>query len=65
MNVSGVPKFMWLDADRVAADAMRDFRNGKAVSIPGPQYKVIVALARIVPPTLAARLGSRTGRRYT
>ena len=65
MNVSGVPKFMWLDADRVAADAMRDFRNGRAVSVPGPQYKVIVALARIVPPTLAARLGSRTGRRYT
>lgn len=64
MNVSGVPKFMWLDADRVVADAMRDFRNGRAVSVPGPQYKVIVALARIAPPTLAARLGSRTGRRY-
>lgn len=65
MNVSGVPKFMWLDADRVVADSMRDFRNGRVVSIPGPQYKAIVALARMAPPKLAARLGSRTGRRYT
>ena len=64
MNVSGVPSFMWLSADRVAADAMRDFRRGVSVSVPGAQYKAIVALARVAPPTLAARLGSRTGRRY-
>jgi short-subunit dehydrogenase len=64
MGVAGVPNFMWLDADRVAADAMRDFRNGGTVCVPGLQYKAIVALARIAPPTLAARLGSRTGRRY-
>jgi short-subunit dehydrogenase len=63
MNVSGTPKFMWLDADQVVTDAIRDFRSGKAVSVPGLQYKVFVTLARIAPPTLAARLGSRTGRR--
>jgi uncharacterized protein len=65
MNVSGVPKFMWLNADRVVAEAMRDFRNGKAVSIPGAQYKVIVTVARIAPSALVARFGSRAGRRYT
>lgn len=64
MSVTGVPKFMWLSADRVAADAMRDFRRGTALSIPGPQYKAIVTLARVIPPSLSARLGSRTGRRY-
>ena len=63
MNVSGVPDFMWLNADRVAADAMRDFRRRVSVSIPGAQYKAIVALVRIVPPALAARLGSRPDRR--
>jgi short-subunit dehydrogenase len=64
MNVTDVPRFMWLNADRVAGDAMRDFDRGVAVSIPGAQYKVLLALARLAPPALAARLGSRTGRRY-
>jgi len=64
MDVSGVPKFMWLDADRVAADAMRDFNRRVTVSIPGAQYKVLTALSRLAPPSLTARLGSRTGRGY-
>jgi short-subunit dehydrogenase len=64
MDIGDVPKFMWLNADRVAADALRDFRRGSAVSIPGAHYKAIVTLARVVPPSLAARLGSRTGRGY-
>jgi uncharacterized protein len=64
MNVSDVPRFMWLNADRVATDGMRDFSRGAGVSIPGGQYKVLLALARLAPPALAARLGSRTGRRY-
>jgi uncharacterized protein len=64
MNVSDVPRFMWLNADRVASAALRDFNRGVGVSIPGAQYKVLLALARLAPPALAARLGSRTGRRY-
>jgi uncharacterized protein len=64
MNVNGVPGFMWLDADRVADTAMRDFNRGIVVSIPGAQYKVLAALARIAPPSLSARVGSRAGRRY-
>lgn len=64
MDISGVPKFMWLNPDRVASDAMRDFRRRTAVSVPAAQYKAIVTLARVVPPSLAARLGSRTGRGY-
>lgn len=51
VNVTGVPKFMWLSADRVAADAMRDFRRGTAISIPGAQYKAIITLARVIPPS--------------
>jgi short-subunit dehydrogenase len=65
MDISGVPKFMWLDADRVAADALRDFNRRVGVSIPGAQYKALTALARLAPPSLSARLGSRTGRGYS
>jgi len=64
MSVTDVPKFMWLDANRVAADAMRDFKRGASVSIPGVQYKALATLTRLAPLSLTARLGSRTGRGY-
>jgi len=34
------------------------------LQLAGAQYKAIVTLARVIPPSLSARLGSRTGRRY-
>jgi uncharacterized protein len=64
MRVTGIPEFMWLDADRVASDAIRDFERGVSVSVPSPQYKVLAALARMASPSLAAKIGSRSGRRY-
>lgn len=36
-----MPKFMWLDADRVAADAWSDSQKGRAVSVPGKLYKAM------------------------
>src|SRR5205823_5705183 len=32
INMSKVPGWLWLDADRVARDGLRDLRRGKAVS---------------------------------
>lgn len=64
MDVSGIPNFLWLDADRVVADGLRDFRKGAAVSIPGVQYKAIVGLTKLIPRRLSERISSRTGRRY-
>ncbi|WP_329521454.1 SDR family NAD(P)-dependent oxidoreductase [Spirillospora sp. NBC_01491] len=64
MDMSGVPDFMWLDRDRVVDAALRDLRRGRLVSVPSPQYKAIVALSRLVPPELIAKVSSRAGRRY-
>lgn len=55
----GVPDALWLDARDVVAQSLRDAARGAAVSIPSLRYKALVALARIVPPSLAARLGAR------
>ena len=59
MDMSGVPESLWLDADDVVAAALRDLRAGRAVSIPGWRYKVIVTVGRLVPRSLAARVASR------
>jgi len=51
MGVSrgSAPDFMWLDADELVATALKDFEKGRTFSIPSAQYKVITALARVVP----------------
>ncbi len=64
MDVSGIPEPLWLDADRVVAQALRDFRRKAQVSVPGVQYKAIVGFGRLVPRNLAGFISARTGRKY-
>ncbi len=64
MDMSGMPEFMWLNADSVVRDALRDLRRNAAVSVPGGQYKTLVVLGKLVPRNLAGRISARTGRRY-
>jgi short-subunit dehydrogenase len=64
MDMSGMPEAFWLDADKVVADALRAFRRGVSVCVPGAQYKALVGAGRLVPRNLLARISSRTGRKY-
>lgn len=45
----GVPGFLWLDADRVAREALRDARAGVVISIPSKRYKAAAALLQLLP----------------
>ncbi len=55
----GVPATMWLDARDVVAESLRDVSRGAAVSIPSLRYKALATLARLAPPSVAARIGER------
>jgi short-subunit dehydrogenase len=64
VTMSGVPEFMWLDARRLVRDCLDDVAKGKVVSVPGAQYKAIVAGLRLLPRALV-RSRARTVHRPT
>ncbi|GAA5079536.1 hypothetical protein HNP84_000852 [Thermocatellispora tengchongensis] len=63
IDSSQIPRRLWLDADRVVRDAMRDLALGKRVSVPALRYKAIAVASRLVPRNLAGNLSVRVGGR--
>lgn len=55
----GVPAIGWLNATDVVRAGLRDAARGRAVSVPSVRYKAVVALARILPRSLTARVARR------
>ncbi|MCW6003190.1 SDR family oxidoreductase [Micromonospora sp. CPCC 205371] len=49
INMSKTPEWMWLRADDVVRDALRDLGKGKVVSVPDWKYKLAVFGLRHVP----------------
>ena len=56
IDMSGYPEWVWLDADRVVADALSDLRRHRAVSVPGLQYKAVSGVARVLPRDVVRRV---------
>ncbi|MGW0435195.1 SDR family NAD(P)-dependent oxidoreductase [Micromonospora sp. NPDC003197] len=61
INMSKTPEWMWLEADAVVRDALRDLRKGKVVSVPDWKYKLAVVALRHTPRGLVQAVG-RKGR---
>jgi hypothetical protein len=49
MDMSHLPEWAWLDADRLVADCLADVRRGRAISVPSLRYKIAVAILRHTP----------------
>ncbi|MDI9976160.1 SDR family oxidoreductase [Rhodococcus sp. IEGM 1307] len=62
IEMSSIPKPMWLSVDQVVAASLADLEDGKVVSIPGLQYKVLTTAGRLVPKSLVRRLTNVFGR---
>ena len=62
MEVKRGDGFLWLDVDFLVRKSLEDFEKGRAYSIPGAQYKTIIALTKAVP-NRVLRLAQSMGRR--
>lgn len=59
-DVSSLPEFVWLDADRVVGDSLADLRRGRIRSTPGLLYKALVTVPRLLPAGLMRRLEAKS-----
>ena len=57
MRMDSLPKFMWLDADNVVITAWEDAKSGKAISIPGRQYRFLYMVMRFAPRAIVRKAG--------
>jgi len=57
MSMKGLPSFMWLNSDKLVAKAWSDALKGKAVSIPGWQYQLLVFVIHSLPRSVIRRVG--------
>ncbi len=60
MDRSAIPQSLWMTADFVVEDSLRNFDRAKLVVIPGWRYKLIVAGMKMIPAGMMRRL-SRGG----
>jgi short-subunit dehydrogenase len=62
MDVRRGSGFLWMDADYLVSEALKDFDKGKALSIPRLRYRAVVAASHLVPASVAQRF-QNVGRR--
>jgi short-subunit dehydrogenase len=60
INMSKTPNWLWLDADELVVDALRDLRRGKLVSVPSWKYKLVVFGMRHLPRRVLQRVSRDT-----
>jgi uncharacterized protein len=61
MDISQVPRQLWLDAEDVVGNALRDADKGRVLSIPGRQYQALAPMLRVSPRSLVRRMSAMGG----
>ena len=57
MNMSGLPKWLWLNVNQVVTEGINAVSRGKALSIPGAKYRILTFFIRHLPRTLVRKVG--------
>lgn len=63
METRTIPNWMWLETRSVVATALKDFENGRPLSVPGIQYKLLSLVAQYFPRPVVRNLSTRSRRK--
>ncbi|AND17486.1 KR domain-containing protein [Rathayibacter tritici] len=63
MDTSSIPSFLWLDADAVVEEFLRDVARGVVVSVPSWRFAIPMALVRHLPGPLVRGLSAAVSAR--
>ncbi|GAA1429763.1 SDR family NAD(P)-dependent oxidoreductase [Microlunatus lacustris] len=55
IGTGSIPSWLWLDADALVAECLRDVAAGKVISIPSRRYQALILAARLAPRPLVRR----------
>lgn len=59
MPTAGIPRWMWLQPERVVREALADSAAGRSLSIPSRRYKALTIIAQLLPARLTAKIAKR------
>jgi short-subunit dehydrogenase len=59
-----LPKWMWLEAERVAREGIDAVLSGKAVQVSGLQYKAIHLMTKLLPERTLLKMSARRSRQF-
>jgi len=62
--VSQMPKWLWMQADRVVREGLAAVERGDAVYIPGRVNRTIKGLIKLLPDSVGLRMAAREGRKF-
>ena len=57
MKMTALPKFMWLDSDKIVSKSWKYAKANRVICIPGWQYKILSAIARNAPRPIVRKVG--------
>jgi short-subunit dehydrogenase len=57
MKMTALPKFMWLDSDKLVSKSWKHANANRAISIPCWQYKILSAIVRNAPRPIVRKVG--------
>jgi AhpD family alkylhydroperoxidase len=57
VDKAGIPKFMWMSAESVVTQSLRDLDAARAVSVPGAGYRLLAMLCGVIPRSILYGLG--------
>jgi short-subunit dehydrogenase len=55
-DMTSIPAWMWLEADRVVAEGLADARAGRPVSVPGKRYRALLVPVKLLPRSVIRRV---------